>query len=37
VSVALAAVSLPLTATINQIGVIETPAEIVHSSFSLID
>jgi 2'-5' RNA ligase len=37
VTVALAAVSLPLTATINQIGIIETPAEIVHNSFPLID
>lgn len=37
VAVALTAVSLPLVATINHLGVIETPAEIVSGSFALID
>lgn len=37
VTVALAAARLPLLATINQIGIIETPAEVVHDSFPLID
>ena len=37
VTVALAAVSLPLPATINQIGIIQTPAEVVQDSFPLID
>jgi len=35
--VALAAVALPFSATINQIGIIETPSEIIHDSFPLID
>lgn len=37
VTVALAALSLPLNMTIDEIGIIETPAEIVHASFKLID
>jgi 2'-5' RNA ligase len=37
VAVALTSVTLPFAATITQIGIIETPAEIVQDSFPLID